>query len=199
MDDEGSDSSTSSIFAGRLVRLRTPEAEDWEASREADHDSQMQRLGFRIELPRSRAGARRWAEEQATAEPDGDNRRLAIERLEDGALVGGTSTHQCDPLNGTFSYGIAIFRPYWQRGYASDTIKVLLRYYFGERRYQKVNVTVYAFNEASLALHRRLGFVEEGRIRRSLFTGGQYHDEILFGMTAEEFPMHHPDFAPRMD
>ena len=56
-----------------------------------------------------------------------------------------------------------------------------------ERPYQKANATVYAFNEASLALHRKLGFVDEARIRRNHFTNGEYHDELWFGMTREEF------------
>jgi RimJ/RimL family protein N-acetyltransferase len=58
---------------------------------------------------------------------------------------------------------------------------------FRELRYQKANATVYAFNEGSLALHRKLGFVEEGRIRRNHFTNGEYHDEFWFGITREEF------------
>jgi RimJ/RimL family protein N-acetyltransferase len=195
-DGEGS---YTSIFTGKRVRLRAVEAEDWEAAREGDQDSLMQRLGWRIELPRSRAGARRWAEEQATAEPDGDNRRFAIESLDGGALVGGMNAHGCDAVNGTFEYGIALFRPYWRQGYGSDAIRVLLRYYFGERRYQKANATVYEFNAASIALHERLGFVREGCIRRNLYTAGRYWDEIWFGITAEEFAERHPEFAPRMD
>jgi RimJ/RimL family protein N-acetyltransferase len=42
-------------------------------------------------------------------------------------------------------------------------------------------------NEASIRLHRALGFLEEGRRRRNLFFDGQYHDDILFGLTREEF------------
>lgn len=38
-----------------------------------------------------------------------------------------------------------------------------------------------------LALHRRLGFVADGRRRRARFAGGRYEDETLFGMTTEEF------------
>jgi hypothetical protein len=38
-----------------------------------------------------------------------------------------------------------------------------------------------------LALHRRLGFVADGRRRRARFAGVRYEDETLFGMTTEEF------------
>jgi RimJ/RimL family protein N-acetyltransferase len=42
-----------------------------------------------------------------------------------------------------------------------------------------------------LALHRRRGFVEEGRRRRSRYANGRYDDEFLFGMTAEEYLERH--------
>jgi RimJ/RimL family protein N-acetyltransferase len=45
-------------------------------------------------------------------------------------------------------------------------------------------------NEASIRLHEKLGFIEEGRIRRNSFQNGQYLDDVLFGMTREEFDEH---------
>ena len=42
------------------------------------------------------------------------------------------------------------------------------------------------------ALHRRLGFVEEGRQRDHNFFAGRHHDLVLFGMTAPEFAERHP-------
>jgi RimJ/RimL family protein N-acetyltransferase len=188
---------STNLFAGRLVRLRALEQRDLEASLPHDLDSEVQRSGWQVEPPRSDEAARRWLEGASTAQPEGDNRRFAIEDRA-GDLVGGLNVVDCNPRFGTFGYGIALFRPYWRRGYASDAIKVLLRFYFGELRYQKVLARVYDFNQASIALHCGLGFVEEGRLRRAYFTAGRHHDELLFGMTAEEFAAHHPDFAPRV-
>ncbi|MFN8537426.1 MAG: GNAT family protein [Thermomicrobiales bacterium] len=48
----------------------------------------------------------------------------------------------------------------------------MLRYFFEELRYQKAYVGVYSFNEASLGLFAHLGFVQEGRQRRMVFTRG---------------------------
>ena len=36
-------------------------------------------------------------------------------------------------------------------------------------------------------MHEALGFQIEGRPRRNVFTGGAYHDEVLLGMTRDEF------------
>jgi RimJ/RimL family protein N-acetyltransferase len=48
-------------------------------------------------------------------------------------------------------------------------------------------VSLRADNDRSLAFHRQLGFVAEGRRRRAIYTAGAHHDLHLLGMTAEEF------------
>jgi RimJ/RimL family protein N-acetyltransferase len=67
----------------------------------------------------------------------------------------------------------------------------MLRYYFGELRYQKVVAEVYGFNDDSISFHESLGFVLEGRLRQMIYTGGEYHDMLMFGMTSEEFSTGH--------
>jgi RimJ/RimL family protein N-acetyltransferase len=84
-------------------------------------------------------------------------------------------------------YGLSIRPAHRRQGYAFEAIPLVLRYYFHERRYQKVNAEVYAFNDASVHLHEKLGFVLEGRLRRMIYTNGQFHDALFYGMTREEF------------
>ena len=112
---------------------------------------------------------------------------MCIRDSSDGEVVGDLTTHHCDPHAGTFSYGINVRREHRRKGYARDAIALALRYYFQELRYQKVTVYVASFNEASARLHERLGFQQEGRLRRTIFTGGAHCDELIFGLTAEEF------------
>jgi RimJ/RimL family protein N-acetyltransferase len=38
-----------------------------------------------------------------------------------------------------------------------------------------------------IRLHERLGFRREGCLRRMIYTDGQYFDDLIFGLTAEEF------------
>ena len=178
---------TINIWQGERVRLRAIEPGDWEAFHAFDQsDTEMARTGSRIHFPRSAERARTWAAEMAAAEPKNDNYRLAVADQE-GRVVGSISTRDCDAHNGTFEYGIAIGAPYRRAGYAREAITLLLGYFFGELRYQKCNVQVYAFNEPSMRLHEQLGFRLEGRLRRQVFSGGTYHDELLYGITSEEF------------
>jgi RimJ/RimL family protein N-acetyltransferase len=172
-------------FQGRLVRLRGITASDFDAFFADSCDTDSQRSDHQVMWPRSPEAMRSWISRAAEGARD-DAVALAIETLAH-ELVGSISAARCDRRFGTFEYGLGIFRPFRRRGYASEAVRLLLRFYFDELRYQKANAGVYAFNEASLKLHAKLGMREEGRIRRAYFSGGVFHDELRFGMTAEEF------------
>ncbi|MCK2219600.1 GNAT family N-acetyltransferase [Actinomadura sp. ATCC 31491] len=176
-----------SIWVGERVRLRAREPADWEVFHAFDEDSEAVRDGWRLQPPRSAARAQKAAEEAAGEEPDLDRFDLVIAELGSGAPVGAINTHQIDRDHGTFAYGLSVGRPHRRNGYASEAVVLVLRYMFFERRFQKAEAWVYGSNEPSLALHRRMGFVEEGRRRRSHYHAGRYDDEVLFGMTIEEF------------
>lgn len=68
----------------------------------------------------------------------------------------------------------------------------------GMTRFQKCEARVYDYNSASISLQRKLGFVQEGRLRRHLFPAGGHHDEFVFGMTAEEFHELYPKLKPTL-
>lgn len=175
-----------SYWEGTVVRLRAVEPGDWDIHHEWDQDSVAQRLSDRVHIPRSREGTRRWAEQQALREPDNDNYHFEVETL-DGVLVGSVGAHDCDRRTGTFEIGVATATEYQRKGYASEAIALLLRYYFHELRYQKVTAYIVDVNEPSLRLFEHLGFQQEGRLRRLVYTGGHHYDYIAYGMTVEEF------------
>jgi RimJ/RimL family protein N-acetyltransferase len=177
---------TYNIWQGERVRLRAMEPQDWDVFHRNDEDAETARLCYWIPFPRSAEASRKWAQDEAMEGARGDAVRLVIENGA-GEVVGNLNTMECDRRCGTFKYGIAILRPHWGKGYATEAIRLLLRYYFQELRYQKCTVHVYDFNEASLKLHQKLGFQVEGRLRRMIFTNGAYHDEYALGITVEEF------------
>lgn len=174
------------IFEGKRVRLRAGEPAEWGLFRDQDRQyPDAGRLLYEIHFPEPRY--------QAPAQPagdikpqDGDNFAFTIETL-GGDVAGAIHIHHCNLRCGTFMYGIAIFPEHQRKGYAFEAIWLALRYYFDERRYQKCTAEVYSFNEASARLHERLGFTLEGRLRRMVYTNGEFHDALFYGITDEEF------------
>ncbi|RST01865.1 N-acetyltransferase [Streptomyces sp. WAC07149] len=144
-------------------------------------------LGDRVGPPRSAEGYRAWAAEQATAKTASDRFQLAVEAVDTGETVGAVGSHQADARAGWFEYGITIGAEHRRKGYATEAAVLMLRFMFHEHRYHKCQVRIFAHNEASLALHRRLGFVEEGRLREVVYRSGRHHDVVMMGMLADEF------------
>lgn len=177
---------TRSIWRGNRVRLRAIEPSDWETYFAWNWDDEQARNLDAIPFPQSQEAMRRWAEQEAVRKPEGDNFRFVIEN-EAGDVVGDLTTHHCNSRAGTFAYGISVRNDQRGKGYASEAIALVLRYYFRDLRYQKVTVSVYGFNEPSIRLHEKLGFQLEGRLRRMIYTGDKFSDELIFGLTSEEF------------
>ncbi|MEU3830677.1 GNAT family protein [Streptomyces sp. NPDC029080] len=178
-----------SFWTGRRVRLRGVEPEDWTAFMGFAVDEE--RSGDLLYPPRSAEGFRAWTKEQAVAKADGDCFSLAVEALDTGQIVGAVGSHFADPRAGRFEYGITMGAGHRRKGYATEAVVMLLRFMFAERRYHKCEARIFGCNEASLAMHRRLGFTEEGHLRDHVFFAGRHHDLVVMGILADEFAQLH--------
>ncbi|MFF8917267.1 GNAT family N-acetyltransferase [Streptomyces sp. NPDC015032] len=177
----------SDMWTGEQIRLRGVEPEDWEGFRDLAQNTVDVRNADLVELPRSDESFRSWTAERAGRSPGGEAFRLVIEVLADRAFAGAVTVGETDGRAGRFKTGIEITRDHRRRGYAAEATELVLTYMFAEQRYNKCEVEVYAFNDASLALYRKLGFVEEGRLRQHEFFAGSYHNVVLLGITAAEY------------
>ena len=180
-------------WEGTLVRLRAVEPAD-AAAHHAFNLSADYALLDQMYPPGSLARVEAWAADMSRAGLEADQFSFQIVTLNGDELVGHIATHHADSRVGAFSYGVSVNEAYRGNGYAREAICLVLRYYFQERRYQKVNVEVMAGNRASLALHEAMGFVREGVRRRSAYTAGELYDVVLFGMTVEEFRERHAPY-----
>ena len=200
LDERIAAAGAASIWRGERVRLRGHEPADLEFESEYEAGTADQRSGWKIFPPQSSFAQKAWLDEAMVAKPEQNETKvsMAIARLADNQIVGGLNLHGGDFVDGVFSFGVGIGAKYKGQGYAGEAIVLALRYMFGERRFQKCESHVYDFNTASLSLHRKLGFVEEGRLRRHHFMGGQYRDELHFGMTVEEFYDLYPKLRARL-
>lgn len=174
------------FWQGKHVRLRGVEPSDATTFFEWNLDSEMARNLDFVWPPVSQAQVSTWVEEVSQKKMEDGMFTWVIEDAS-GTAVGSISTHHCNPRNGTFSYGVNVARQHQRQGYAAEAIALVLRYYFEELRYQKVTVQVNSFNEASAALHEKLGFLREGTLRRMVYSGGAYYDAHWYGMTKEEW------------
>jgi RimJ/RimL family protein N-acetyltransferase len=174
------------FWQGRLVRLRGVEPSDAETFARWNLDSEAARELEFVWPPVSLAQIRHELGEASLRKLEADAFRWVIEDA-DAQAVGQISTHDCDHRSGVFSYGLSVAREHRRRGYAGEAVRLVLKYYFEELRYQKCLVGIHSNNPASVALHEKLGFVREGTLRRMFYTGGRFHDMHHYGMLKEEW------------
>jgi len=176
------------VWQGDKIRLRAVELSDVDNyfCKKEFYDSEDERKGDKLILPRSRELMVDRVTSLAKQDPYGDECFLIIEDLE-GNPVGNINTHSVSVTDGVFSYGLGVKKCYTNNGYATEAIKILLQFYFMERGFHKVEVEVFAFNEASIALHEKFGFVLEGTLRENHYTMGKWHDALCYGLLKDEF------------
>ena len=170
-------------WQGKKLSLRAIEPSDLELFK--SFDDTVNRNVDAIYWPQSDKRRHEWIESEQKPKTDDSFRWIAVNL--DDVPVGTIDTFACNRRFGTFKYGIAVAPSHQGKGYGAEMIEMVLRFYFNELGYQKVTPHVFSFNEHSLKLHKKMGFVQEGRLRNMVFTQGKYYDEIYFGMTRDEF------------
>jgi RimJ/RimL family protein N-acetyltransferase len=88
----------------------------------------------------------------------------------------------------TCELGIGIGdKAYWSRGYGREAVNLLVDYAFRYRNFQRVWLWVHARNERGIRAYQSCGFVEEGRLRRHVYSNGSYDDAVYMGILREEW------------
>lgn len=78
-------------------------------------------------------------------------------------------------------------------GTGTSICSAALDYAFYELKVHKVAGQVLDYNHASVRIHKRLGFLEEGKLREHICINGRYHNLLCFGILSDEW---RPTFKP---
>ncbi len=78
-------------------------------------------------------------------------------------------------------------RTAWNKGYGTETAKLLLDEVFRQLNLHRAEWWTYAENNVSVQLAKKLGFKEEARLRDAVFFDNRYHDLVVLGLLKQEF------------
>lgn len=73
-----------------------------------------------------------------------------------------------------------------RRGVATAAVRLVVEHALADMGLHRVEATISPENAASLGVIHRLGFREEGLLRRYLDVGGGWRDHLLFAVTVED-------------
>ena len=140
-------------------------------------------------LPMTEMGEEKWMQDLATTRAN-STALFVIEAFSIDATqpIGSISLNELNPKDRGATFGIAIGdKEYWGQGCGTEAARLLVKYGFEQLNLHRICSAVYSFNERSQRMHKRMGFIEEGRRRKAIFKNGQYWDVVEFGMLSEEW------------
>jgi len=113
---------------------------------------------------------------------------FAVDDLEEGRLIGFATLHIIDRCRGWGFMGIVIGDPADRgRGYGSEVRRALLEYVFVHLNLRRVYGGFLETNQGSRGLHRRVGTIVTGRLRRAGFISGRHVDILPHVVRREEY------------
>ncbi len=167
---------------GRLIRLRAVEESDLARISELFNDRDVLSFLDQVVFPQASTGTREWWE--STRNQPGQQLFAISTRA--GELVGVCDLRAVNDRSRWAELGIWVGKPYWGQGYGTDAVRTVCRFAFREMNLQRVELHVHETNLRGIHAYEKVGFKEEGRLRRSHFVGGTYVDTLVMGLLDDD-------------
>lgn len=109
--------------------------------------------------------------------------RWGIALKEDDTLIGVIELLRFDESEESCSFAYMLAKAWWDQGYATEAVREVFRFAFGELGVKKIAADHMAPNAASGAVMRKAGMVQVGVIPGKYEKHGQVHDAVLYEIT----------------
>jgi ribosomal-protein-alanine N-acetyltransferase len=103
------------------------------------------------------------------------------------SAIGIFQVRAIEPGFGTGEWGFAIGSPFWGTGVFVEGARLVLDFAFGVVGVHRLEARAAVANGRGNGALRKIGAVQEGVLRRSFPRNGQYHDQVLWSILAEDW------------
>lgn len=101
--------------------------------------------------------------------------------------VGIIQVRQLEPGFGTAEWGFAIGRAFWGTGLFHTTAHAVMQFVFEDVGVHRLEARAAVANGRGNAVLRKLGAVSEGLLRKSFLRNGEYLDQVLWAIVADDW------------
>ena len=169
---------------GKTIILRAIEEDDLEILHRWANDPKTQDMIGNLHFPSSMDFHKMWFQ---NLKSDQLNQRFAIEAPDVG-IIGISSIIQIDWRNNHAWHGIMLGDANIRgKGYGIDSVMATMRYAFDELHLERLDGSIIEYNTISFFFYSKLGWKEEGRRRNYYFRRGRYWDQIVVGITKQDY------------
>jgi RimJ/RimL family protein N-acetyltransferase len=103
--------------------------------------------------------------------------------------IGIFQVRSLEPGFGTAEWGFAMGSEFWGSGMFLEGARLILNFAFDVIGANRLEARAATPNGRGNGALRKLGAVQEGVLRRSFLRNGQYYDQVLWGILAEDWRM----------
>lgn len=113
--------------------------------------------------------------------------RFSAVELQEGTLLGSAALWGIDTHHRSAHIGLDLLPACRGQGYGTDVVAALCFYAFTVRGLNRLQIETVADNHAMLRAAENNGFVREGVLRSAVWVLGQFLDEVVLGLVAEDW------------
>ncbi|HVZ81754.1 MAG TPA: GNAT family N-acetyltransferase [bacterium] len=110
--------------------------------------------------------------------------RLVIIQTKTGNLIGDCNIIVANPVDRGAHLGYALHPAFWNKGFATETVKGLIRFGFKQLSLHRIYATCDTKNLASKRVLEKAGMKYEGTFRKDKFQKGKWRDTHQFAIVA---------------
>ena len=170
---------------GKKVLLRAIEEDDLMLLHRWANDPETQDNSGNIHFPSSMDFHKQWF---SRLKDDHLNQRYAID-VDGLGLIGYSSILNINWRHNRAHHGVYIGNTEGRgKGYAFDAVITTMRYAFDELHFERLDGDIIEYHHASYDFYcGKLNWKEEGRRRNYYYRKGRYWDQIVVGVTREDY------------
>lgn len=104
--------------------------------------------------------------------------------------IGTTSFQAIQPMDLNAEIGIMFGeKNFWNRGYGTETMKLMLRHGFNTLNLHRIWLQVYSANKRAIRAYEKAGFIQEGSFREGHYYHGAYSDVLIMSILKPEWEL----------
>lgn len=176
------------VLQGKNILLRALEREDLNHLHKWQNDGDIMRLARSYPDNMISMEALEQEYEKAIKGEDHEKQIFIIQERSTKKPIGWASIRHWGKKPVGADIGLAIGeKNQWRKGYGTEVTKLLQHEVFEQLGLHRSEWWTNSDNKGSIALAKKMGFREEGRLRDAVFYDNRFHDIIALGLLREEY------------
>lgn len=112
-----------------------------------------------------------------------------VARKSDNKIIGYCCLGTFDDESVRSEIGYGFNRDEWNKGYATEAIKLVVKFGFERMGFNRIEATVTLGNDASVKVLKKANFLQEGIVRERTIMKGKFEDDVILAIIKRDYKL----------